>query len=968
MSNLPPLPVLCDTPPPIDDFSNIPDDDYVDFDGETDDYDIVIEEPSKSTVINTIDTRLVAMEIKHENSDDTPLPYLGTRLPPDGTDMTLDFPGDTNTRNLGGELDSPPSLNLSSGSGVEKSSDKFQDDDFLCDAKVIDDDDSSCNNKNVLENNDELHATSLSQTPVLDENDRHIEGGSDNQDEDLNVKVNESQLSMDEITQESTAQNLDIDNEFDDFADFQSVPPDKEVKNDTEEKWQTSPPIPTQDFTFDVDFSNFKADFSDIPPPVEVNKSSVVTELDDSFDDFQDFSAVEPSFNQKLSEHTENTVIPEFSETKIQNLVNDDDDFGDFNDFHTTPVVTIQPKQEIREEQTPLPKFTLDMFKQILDLMFHDATSSSQVEITGDKIEDMKLNSIDFDKTSITNKLKDIESSRALSYRYANSNSSKYLMESIGIDSRNVLFGMKWNPSMPRYAANLSFDPIQPQPLLLQPTPVSSQTSSSASTKPPLEGNSTVKENTTSKPETAISQVPAAQFDWSGAGLVNPLDGSPQIPSSKPTTTIDSIQSGAASQLKSNFVPDEEKISSLNPVPPSVGSSIIDEISTTGTSQYADSNYSFNSSESSEMHHQTPLSPTYGMSVRTITLPETHIFTPEKCTNAISQSIDREATGSGISVKEYHDVEYKLDKSLTTDCLVSNSENSVLNNFNSLSQPVLSGITSIDPILENFTSKMTLKPESMKEGTHNANYMKKDNFPIFGTSPTDIGEKKTTDDDDFSDFQAAPAVMKSMSVEPIKPKPVQATSLVNSMPLSPMHLMKSAANSSLPEPDDDEMLRIEAFARSKTTTQTMNNNTDDDEWSDFTSATLPPTKNTSTNSSKTTTNTSHDDDWSDFVFTTPASMKPIIPNNHQQKQHEPPQRSNNPAWNHQLFQQGNYMPWSTSTGQTPINHIQSHSRQFQSANQIHQQGTGMPELNFIQSQKSAFVSGTNLNRHQIMRK
>lgn len=39
MSNLPPLPVLCDTPPPIDDFSNIPDDDYVDFDGIGDDYD-----------------------------------------------------------------------------------------------------------------------------------------------------------------------------------------------------------------------------------------------------------------------------------------------------------------------------------------------------------------------------------------------------------------------------------------------------------------------------------------------------------------------------------------------------------------------------------------------------------------------------------------------------------------------------------------------------------------------------------------------------------------------------------------------------------------------------------------------------------------------------------------------------------------------------------------------------------------
>lgn len=84
---------------------------------------------------------------------------------------------------------------------------------------------------------------------------------------------------------------------------------------------------------------------------------------------------------------------------------------------------------------------------------------------------------------------------------------------------------------MPRYAANLSFDPIQPQPLL--PTPVNvTQASTSASKS--NESNNTLasitskQQGQSNKEEITTmtgTQVPAAQFDWSSAGLVNPLDG-----------------------------------------------------------------------------------------------------------------------------------------------------------------------------------------------------------------------------------------------------------------------------------------------------------------------------------------------------------------------------------------------------------------------------------------------------------
>ncbi|XP_063706005.1 mucin-2 isoform X2 [Culicoides brevitarsis] len=855
MSNLPPLPVLCDTPPPIDDFSNIPDDDYVDYDGIADDYDVdVMPSPKK-------------FEVPTKNDDDTPLPYLGNRSPPDGTDqMTLEFAGD-DMQKL--DLDSPPSLNLSSDLKITSAS---CENDFTVKSQATD-----C----VLESVDASQTTSPQDFAVMHDGsniDRHIEGGE-----------NGEICQLPEKTQEDAAQKRDSQ-VFDDFTDFQSVPPDKdELQID---HWGESAAVTTNDDpTFDVDFSNFQ-DFSVPPTTIHIEDPPKMDD-DDDFDNFQNFSTAECVPAAK-------TVITPPAE------IDDDDDFGDFSDFQTNTAPVTMPQHPIETPpvvaESTLPSLTLETFTKTIDLMFPASSQSMEID------QNARFAAISFEKNSITSNLKDIEMSRALSYKYANSVTSRTLMESIGIDAKNVLFGMKWNPGMPRFAANLSFDPIQPQPLL-QPT------SASTNTKP--------------CDAKASDAVPVAQFDWSTAGLVNPLDGSSQIPANA---------SAAAKPLESPLV-DEEKVSAV--IPSTAPSSIMDEISTTGTTHYSDSNYSFKSSSEASSQQPTPLSPTYGMSVRTITLPETHIFTPEKCTNAISQSVDRESATQ--TVKEYHDVEYKLDKSITSDCISSISgigssiiSDSVHLSHFSVSQPTLtpSAVTSptLEPeLIEDFSTKISLKPEKNSR-----------NFPIFGTSPTDMGEKdtKNEEDDDFSDFQAAP-VTHTVIPEPIKPKPV--TSMLNPLPLSPVHLMKTANNITLPEPDDDEMLRIEAFARSKgqtttSTTPATTNNNDDDEWSDFTSAQMPQKP-----PPPTTTTSNHDDDWSDFVFTTPASsgasmMSPIIANHHRATQKQ--------NWNNQ----GNYMPWSTSTGGTAISHIS--------------QGQTLPEMNFIQSQKSAFVNGPN----RMMRK
>uniref|UniRef100_A0A1B0D627 Aftiphilin clathrin-binding box domain-containing protein n=1 Tax=Phlebotomus papatasi TaxID=29031 RepID=A0A1B0D627_PHLPP len=71
---------------------------------------------------------------------------------------------------------------------------------------------------------------------------------------------------------------------------------------------------------------------------------------------------------------------------------------------------------------------------------------------------------------------------------------------------------------MPRFAANLGFSPLQP----MKPGPGASSTSSSAPNQQ-RDGSEMV-----ALPATGggggISEVPAAQFDWTSSGLVNPLD------------------------------------------------------------------------------------------------------------------------------------------------------------------------------------------------------------------------------------------------------------------------------------------------------------------------------------------------------------------------------------------------------------------------------------------------------------
>nr|CAD7595536.1 unnamed protein product [Timema genevievae] len=107
-------------------------------------------------------------------------------------------------------------------------------------------------------------------------------------------------------------------------------------------------------------------------------------------------------------------------------------------------------------------------------------------------------------RSVVWGRLRDLETSHALSYHWVGSSANKLLLAALGVDARNILFGARWNVSMPRYAANLGLSPLEPV---------------RASEGPPIAPTGQIAATKLEDPV-----VPAAQFDWNGSGLVNPLD------------------------------------------------------------------------------------------------------------------------------------------------------------------------------------------------------------------------------------------------------------------------------------------------------------------------------------------------------------------------------------------------------------------------------------------------------------
>ncbi|XP_058118958.1 mucin-2 [Anopheles ziemanni] len=392
-------------------------------------------------------------------------------------------------------------------------------------------------------------------TPVIQEGGR-FDDNTENDFTDFTTASNERSSVVLEIP---TAN--DVSFELDDYAQLESTP--SADSNFVSQQSRT-------DFaTFDADFSkfdSFQASFpATVDDPVVVktpleeaksmpnveqqasgkNQSSEQGLPEDDFDDFQEFATfseqpvASKSANISLAPPTtsfqvestkdacsEVAVKSEMFNSAHAKPINDppadedDDDFGEFSDFKQSafsnpPIASV-------------PSFSLENVHSLLETMFPSinpepfSSDTGQLSAVGHSIPHNSLHS----------QLQDFDNTSALTYQYSKSTSSKALVTALGIDSRNIMYGPKWNSSMPRFAANLSFNPLEP----LKPDAMASKDSGSAANE--KHANASTIASKVVGPMVAgldplqptiapsSSSVPAVQFDWNSSGLVNPLEAS----------------------------------------------------------------------------------------------------------------------------------------------------------------------------------------------------------------------------------------------------------------------------------------------------------------------------------------------------------------------------------------------------------------------------------------------------------
>ncbi|XP_058808474.1 aftiphilin isoform X2 [Phymastichus coffea] len=296
------------------------------------------------------------------------------------------------------------------------------------------------------------------------------------------------------------------DHTNDSLNDFQSPLPNFDVdsvnKNIHEVMYNRSSTfaIPEKSIKVDNEFMDYQAGKMDKSEQSETFQSAM-NDMDDDFGDFADFSSA-PIENVHINiDNSQNLAKSEL------NYINDDsmDDFDDFADFESSAPVVDRLPVSLKESISQIEnKNAANKIEDIVSNMFPSCTEYLETN----------LHPLISKQDDIWNNLKSVEETNALSYQWSNSSSNNALLNALGIDSRNILFGPRWNPNIPRFAANLGFSPLEP-------------------VKASAEAFMSMPPTSTKSPNSsATEEIPAAQFDWNSSGLVNPLDGNPPETSS----------------------------------------------------------------------------------------------------------------------------------------------------------------------------------------------------------------------------------------------------------------------------------------------------------------------------------------------------------------------------------------------------------------------------------------------------
>lgn len=485
-----------------------------------------------------------------------------------------------------------------------------------------------------------------------------------------------------EYTMPHTEQDIRFSINDPDYLEALDEPPQIKLKDERENEGFThfssaGSELNESSVAFEADFSQF-AEFA--PPETVViqsnielvhNSNSLDFGDDDDFEDFEQFSQENPI---RVAEAIENTDTAD----------NEEDDFGEFTNAASLmepPIIVLLPLVFSPKVYSTLE----EMFPKIdMDNSENEATGSASESHT---FED-----------GILMNLKNYEGTKALDYQWINSNSNQTLVRSLGIDARNILFGAKWNNSMPRYAANLACSPLEP----LKPTTASNFTPFPVNVPP-----SSAAVGGTVSSMSFVGDVPAAQFDWSSAGLVNPLDGQRTETGSSEKSILENQSARIEiNPIKHNTTNASKTISptsnsaTVSPYTASIVSvqhqqqqqpdaivtdaeksdlkiRLENELHSPSIEHASSSNPISSTSTSSS----SPTSLPYIIPAGIRNLRETHIYTPSKGTTSVARDVsedtqvavlddsefsDFQSSSSEIKInknvinKEYRDVEYNL--------------------------------------------------------------------------------------------------------------------------------------------------------------------------------------------------------------------------------------------------------------------------------------------------------------------
>ncbi|KAH8246872.1 hypothetical protein KR032_002522 [Drosophila birchii] len=682
--------------------------------------------------------------------------------------------------------------------------------------------------------------------------------------------LNEQKPSLREAT--TSQQEKPTESSVFQFANFEAEPKnfiDTEIT--TELKPHQLEPQEADDDDFE-DFGDF-ADFAAAEPEVTKESHAIATDSNQGDAPTRDSSEakavtiVEPSQDDGFDDFQE-FATPVKATTPVQNPDEDDDD--DFGDFSEPAVAAIQVPP-------PPPPATVHLslderVKPVLEMMFPQTKEMDNMSL--DKRRPLaQCQRFNFGA---------IEHARALKYEWGSSEMRHALVRSLGIDSRNILFGDKWNSSMPRFAANLSFDPLKPlKPLTPANATASTLEPTASSSSSNHQGLETGAGTQASQTETRPSQAHGEVFSCSPVsnGEERPKAQVEPEPESQSQSSHHHIESSAAASAAAAAPTAATLPPALSADSPAHHLNGGEQLHQQQQQQQSDTEqFDLRATPSptqppSSLPAQEEIMGSSSSSIASYAVPlkETHIYTPSKSDTAVAKTttlapidFDYEMAATGIIIdetvvkKEYRDVEYKPPFGLDSPSKVSSFD-----------------------------------------------------------MPPPQGAAAATEDDDFSDFQSTPAVPRSRLDTPTFGEQMilsPAILLPQAIPLAKKASSSSSAgavaaiewgDNALASINAEEMARIEelfssqsakpptisaSVAKKKPSPQpTSTQAQEDDEWSDFVSvpvATTPQQNSPRANNNNIVNGNPRkgiaqaaaaaaaapkDDDWSDFVSSTPVA-------------------------------------------------------------------------------------------------